>query len=342
MKKNLQVMVLAALIGASGMMTSCGKDDLESVVVKRSGSLIVTIRDGETPVADTKVRFYNENSENEIDVFITDANGTVNFGELNEGVYSVSFEVKSPKYALIKQEIQVISGQAANKTIQVTDYVGNMVVSLTDYNTDEVVTEDVGLGLAFVPDNDALERTRTDEEIFALANEVKYFGTAGEISVDLPIGSYDTYVVRGDSIISWWDDFTLVRQDEKFARYEIDPVFEKLANKVHWSVESAIDELGATVEDFPISSIRFYSNGSWRVEIALDNDVVFSGSVSLYDDYFYIGNRNSSSDDYYFYSGDVSYEFDVQGNLILTFYSFDIIHSGDDDFDEDDFTVTLK
>ena len=318
MKKNLQALVLAALIGSAGVMSSCNKDDMDTIVVKRSGNLSVAIKDGENPVAEKKVRFYNATSGNEIDVLITDANGSINFGELNEGTYKIEVEIESPKYARISQEIQVISGQSTNRTIQVTDYVGNFVAQLTDSQTNENVTGGLGLGLAFVPYNDAFERARNPKEIFELANDVQYFGDNGEISVDLPTAYYIIYEVRGDSILVEWDDLTIRKLEDRFFRYYVSVSHEKIKNKAAWSVLTTTDESGNTVSDFPVASFRFYiENYSRKCDVVLSNGVVFKSSYNFYTNSIRINGTYSTDGNYYFSANEFAFEFDAQGNLVL-------------------------
>lgn len=344
MKRNLRAILLVALMGSAGVMSSCKKDDMETIVLKRDGRLNVTIKNGETPVADAKVRFYNEDSGNEIDVLVTDANGFVDFGQLNEGTYAISVEVLSPKYTRIYQEIQVISGQTIKKDIQVADYVGAFTIALNDGETGDVVKEDVGLGIAVVPYNDAYERITSEEEIIGLATEIKYFGTAGEIVFDLPTADYDVFAVRGDSIVDHVDEISLDKLEDSFERYYIDVNEEKLKNQASWSVVNASDQLGDAIANFPVSSFKFFTNGSNRYEIVLTNGVVFSGSFSFYgNNYIDIGTKSSDNNDFYYYMNDIEYNFDAQGNLVLYISYLQITDSvGDGDFEESYFTVNLN
>lgn len=318
MKKNLQVLVLAGLMASAGVMSSCNKDDMETIVVKRSGNLSVTIKDGESPVAETKVRFFNSISGNEVDVLITDANGSINFGELNEGTYKIEVEIDSPKYSRISQEIQVISGQSTNRTIQVTDYVGNFVAQLTDSQTNDNITEDLGLGLAFVPYNDAFERARTNKEMFELANDVQYFGDDGEISVELPTAYYFIYEVRGDSILGEWDDLTIRKLEDRFFRYHVNVAEEKLKNKAGWSVATVTDESGNSLTEFPVSKFRFYTeNYNRRCEIVLSNGVVLKTSYSVYTNSIQINSAYSTDGMYYISTNEFDFDLDANGNMIL-------------------------
>jgi hypothetical protein len=343
MKRNLHAILLVALMGTAGVMSSCKKDDMETIVLKRDGRLNITIKNGETPVADTKVRFYNEDSGNEIDVLVTDANGFVDFGQLNEGTYAISVEVLSPKYTRINQEIQVISGQTIKKDIQVADYMGTYTVALNDDDTEDVVKEDVGLGIAVVPYNDAYERITSMKEVIGLATEIKYFETAGEVIFDLPTAAYNVFVVRGDSVVSTIDGISIDKLEDRFERYYIDVNREKLKNQASWSVVTAVDELGGAIANFPVSSFKFFTNEGNRYEILLTNGVVFSGSFGFYGNYIDIGTKSSDNNDFYYYINDIEYNFDAQGNLVLYLSYLQITDSvGDNDFSEYDFSVTLN
>lgn len=340
MRKNLLVMALTILVATAGMLSSCSNDDLETVFVKRSGTLHLTFKDGETAVADTKVRFYNENTENEIGVYVTDANGAIDLGELNEGTYRVELEIKAPKYVRVYQKMQVISGEATKLTVQIADYAGSVVTTMADDKTGEIVKEDIGLGLAFIPKNDALERVTSDEEAIELATEIKYFGTSGELALDLPSADYYVRVVRGDSIVGELNDISIEKMDEKTLDFRVNVNHEKITNKAQWTVVNAVDELGTTI-DFPITSFEFHGDD---YKMTLNNGVIFYGWFDFYgDDTIETWGLRSSDDDLYSYSSDIFFEFDAQGNLVLGFDSFRIDDdNGLADFAQTNFTVTLK
>src|SRR5690554_4721423 len=122
MRKVTQKFIMMLFVAVSALFVACDSDDnLESITLKRSGGLSITVLNGEEPLVNQKVRFYNYLTESEIDVLLTDENGVIDFGKLNDGIYGVSIEILAPKYYEIFQEIQVLSGESINKTIQLQD-----------------------------------------------------------------------------------------------------------------------------------------------------------------------------------------------------------------------------
>lgn len=316
-------MALAAVLATAGMLSSCSNDDLETITVKRSGTLQLTIKEGETPVADSKIEFYSADSDEKLDVYRTDANGFIDLGRLNEGTYVVFLEIKSPKYIRIRQEVQVISDQATNKTLQLQDYVGDVVIDLRDNRSEEIVKEDIGVGFAFVPENSAFEDARTNDERIALASEIKYFGTAGEITVALPTADYLVYEVRGDSILGQWRNLSVKKFEESFYEYEVDVNHEKVKNKVAWSVASVTDESGNEITDFPISSFKFaIGSNSKDCQIILSNGSVLSTRYLYYYYDYYVNPEiyvygDYTNDGQYVNIDRFEFELDAQGNMIM-------------------------
>lgn len=342
MRKVTQYLMLVLFIAVSVLSVSCQKDDMESIVLKRSGSLTVTILNGEAPVANTKVRFFNEDTGNEIDVYITDEKGRIDFGQLNEGSYAVEVEVESP-YTELKQEIQIISGEHTKRTIQIGEYVGTFTIELLDEETGEVVKEDLGLGVALVPYNNALERTKTDEEVIALATTIAYFGEAGELTLSLPVANYVLFAVRGDSILYDISNFDLERLEEEYENFAVNVAREKIISKASWSVAEVSDDMGEAIADFPVSSIKFKSGN--RFEMELESELVISGYYDRDGDGdLYFGDYGSADPNLDFYLDGTSLNFDEEGNLILVLDDFSIYDETEGSYivDLNDISIVLE
>src|SRR5699024_7201623 len=82
--KKLNAYLLVVLLSVIGF--ACKEDPLESITIKTSGKLSITLLNGNQPVANQKVWFESAVSGFE-DVFFTDANGKIDFEALNAGPY---------------------------------------------------------------------------------------------------------------------------------------------------------------------------------------------------------------------------------------------------------------
>lgn len=199
--KKINPYLLVVLLSFIGF--ACEDDKLESITIKSSGKLSVTLMNGNQPLAKQKVWFENLKTESS-DVFLTDENGIIDFGLLNEGPYELYAMVKEP-YTELRQEVHVISGETIQKEIQIEDYVGSLKYSVRDYYTRELVTGDLGLKILFVPRNDAfyeaVEYGSIKDHMFELAT--KEVNVSNQyITVDLPVASYNVYLVKDDFIIA--------------------------------------------------------------------------------------------------------------------------------------------
>src|SRR5690606_3006638 len=117
------------------------------------------------------------------------------FGTFHEGFYGIVFHIEG--YVEVEQEIQVISGEAkGNKVIQLKDYMGTYTVELFDDNTNEIIKEDHGYGIAIVPYTEGLEDVEEDD-ILDYAREIKYF-ESGVVAFELPIYEYVAFLVKKD------------------------------------------------------------------------------------------------------------------------------------------------
>lgn len=200
--KKLNAYLLVVLLSIIGF--ACKEDPLESITIKSSGKLSVTLMNGNQPLANQKVWFENLRTEME-DVFLTDENGTIDFGLLNEGPYFLYAEVAEP-YTRIRQEVHVHSGETIQKEIRVQDYVGTFKYSIRDNNSGELVTEDLGLKILFVPRNEAYYEATNygsiQDHMFELATKEVSVGNQSNITVDLPVAEYNVYLVKEDNIVA--------------------------------------------------------------------------------------------------------------------------------------------
>lgn len=192
------LVVLLSFIGFA-----CKEDKLESLTIKSSGNLSITLMHDDKPLANHKVWFGSAWSGSE-DVMLTDENGLIDFGPLNEGPYELYTTILDP-YTEVEQEIQVISGENIHREIQVKNYVGTYKLSIRDYNDNELVKEDLGFKAVFVPLNDAYNEVYNYDDvrnhISELATKEVDFGNKGFVEVELPVAEYNVYVVNGTNII---------------------------------------------------------------------------------------------------------------------------------------------
>jgi len=199
--KKLNAYLLVVLLSIIGF--ACKEDPLESITIKTSGTLSVTLMNGNQPLANQKVWFESASSGFE-DVLLTDANGKIDFGPLNAGPYSLYTEVEEP-YTQVHQEIHVISGENIQKEIQIRDYVGSYKISLRDNWSSEIINEDLGLKVLFVPLNDAYYEATSYASIadvmYELAAKEVTLGDKGVHTVELPVANYNIYLVKDDYII---------------------------------------------------------------------------------------------------------------------------------------------
>lgn len=348
MRKKTQIFRLAMFLAISVLSVSCQKDDMESITLKSSGNLAVTILNGEEPVANAELWLLNGATENEIDVVLTDEDGKIDFGKLNEGTYVLSLEIESPKYTRIYQEVQVISGESVSKVVQIGDYVGTYTVALFNWGTNEAVQEDLGLGLAMIPENDAYHRSKSDEERIALATAIEYFGAEGQLVFEeLPMADYNVFAVRGDSIISQVNEIEMNKLGELYWEYSVKVVDEKLFNNTSWTVGSVKDETDADVPAFPVAAVKFFktSNSGNRFEMTMENGVVLSGRFDTgYDgSYLNLYSYSSSNPDFGFNISVDEFQMDEQGKLILSLNYFNMNdYTGDADFSDNDLRIILE
>src|SRR5690606_29142512 len=105
----------------------------------------------------------------------------------------------------VNQEIHVISGENIQKEIQIRDYVGSYKISLRDNWSSEIINEDLGLKVLFVPLNDAYYEATSYASIadvmYELAAKEVTLGDKGVHTVELPVANYNIYLVKDDYII---------------------------------------------------------------------------------------------------------------------------------------------
>lgn len=192
------LVVLLSFIGFA-----CKEDKLESITIKTSGNLSVTLMNGNQPMTNQKVWFENALSGFD-DVLLTDENGRIDFGPLNAGPYVLYMEVDEP-YTEVEQEIHVISGESIQKEIQIKDYVGSYKVTVKDNWSSEIINEDLGFKVLFVPINNAFyeatDYASISDVMYELAAKEATLGNKGIVTVELPVATYNIYLVKDDYII---------------------------------------------------------------------------------------------------------------------------------------------
>lgn len=342
MKRNLRLFLLMLLVGTSGLMYSCKDDKMESITLKRSGGLKVIIKNGESPVTSTQITFSNADTGNELDVVTTDEQGVIDFGKLNEGNYAISFETSEP-YSRINQELQVVSGENKEYTVQVQDYVGDLTVFLKDYSTNDLIMEDLKVGVAIVPKNNDFKKAFTNEDKIALATGMKYFGAEGSVSFEnIPTGDYILYHVVGDSIIAEVEqeeqeeeqveeEVSVNRSNEKIVHMYVHAAFERLFNKEVWTATTAINfNTDEAISSFPLESIVFSrdSDGDFKYTMNIANGIIEEGYLdydTYYGDYeFDLDGGDSNNEDISVSWSSNDFYLDENGQISMRFYYFQI------------------
>lgn len=214
--------ILMGLLMVSVMLSfSCKEDQLESITIKKSGDLSIVLLDGENPVEGQKVFLYSSYFGNIINALETNEKGVINFGTFHEGFYGIMFHIEGN--VRVEREIQVISGAPkGNEVIQLKDYVGTYTVELFDYNTNEIIKDDHGYGIAIVPYIEVLEDVE-EEDLVNYAREIKYFAS-GVVTFELPVYEYVAFLVKKDEddYFEYVDEFYIDRLDDEKSRAYVD------------------------------------------------------------------------------------------------------------------------
>ena len=349
MKRNLRLFLLMLLVGTSGLMYSCKDDKMESITLKRIGNAKITVKNGETLLGNTELKLVNADTGGELQVLTTDESGIVSLTGVIEGNYGILMEINSPKYATVYQEFQIVSGENRDITINVSEHSGSLTVYLVDEDKEELIKSELNIGIAVIPRSIEYEKALSAEEKIALATEIKYFGTSGEITFEnIPSGTYDLYKIKADTIErNLFETITIERLEEEFFQYEVDYTYEKIFSEPTLNVTSAYDyDDEVVVADFPISSFSFYhtSDGD-MLRIDLDNGVFFTMGFEIYNDgEFYFYSTSSSNNDYELYTNEDLFRINDAGKFEFDFDSIEIY-----DYSETgthkyfyDITVTLE
>ena len=186
MKKLLIIFLALVLITMSCTKSS---DNL-TVTLKLSGKLSATVIDNTGKgIANVKVAIYDEMSRNNLDEVKTDGNGFVNFGELNEGTYTIS--VDTPKVNGIKyhpyKTVQVISASTKNVVINVLEYSGTLNLTFYNESSSYPYLSYSGLNVILVSD----DVISYNDMIASLIKKAEFTGktdTDGKIAFALPSG----------------------------------------------------------------------------------------------------------------------------------------------------------
>lgn len=225
MIKNLMKKLFMMLFFATAILaTSCSKDDMDAITLKRNGSVNVTVLKGDDPAADLKVRIISLATNNEIDVLITDGKGQVDFGKLNDGAYEIIVEVTAPNRMELVQEVQVISGESTQKTIQLNEYFLDYTLKYKG-PVEDLFEDDIKIGICIFPAYKLSELNEDNamlwqRDVIDAATAIKYFDTEGSVKVTVPVGEYIAFLIvmhdDGYAMLSegYYHRFTVRRLDE--------------------------------------------------------------------------------------------------------------------------------
>lgn len=197
----MQKIFVVLFLATSILATSCSNDDMESITLKRNGSINITVLKGDEPLANQKVRITSLSTNNEIDVLITNEKGTVDFGKLNDGPYEITVEATVHNFIKVVQEVQVISGESINKTIQLDEYLIDYTVELKNMSEeliDELTIGTFQVGICVLPATVWDQKDVSDplliQDLIASSIAIKYFeittSSSSRITASLPVGEY--------------------------------------------------------------------------------------------------------------------------------------------------------
>ena len=152
MKSKLTLFILIF-----GTLTSCEKTTNVDVIVSTSGKLnYKLVDDSGKGVPNVKVSLYDilgnyASYHALIDQGTTDAEGIVDFGDLNPQTYLVRADsaiVNNVGY-MVQEHVQVTTGAGKQKETKVTDFSGTLSVTVQSYNGQRLRN----IGIAVVPAN---------------------------------------------------------------------------------------------------------------------------------------------------------------------------------------------
>lgn len=141
------------------LFTSCKKTTNVDVHLANSGKLIYRLVDDDGKgLPNVKVSlfdradYYYTSSSVLLDARSTDANGKIDFGELNPSNYQLiadSAKVSRITYS-VQEYIQVVPGVTKEKETKVSDHSGTFVLTVTAYNSSQPLRN---IGVMMVPAN---------------------------------------------------------------------------------------------------------------------------------------------------------------------------------------------
>jgi hypothetical protein len=207
MKKLKFSLLIAMIVGLS----ACQKDNI-TVSLNTAGALSVQLADstGKT-YPNVKIHLFNYSPvvaksaiyHEELDVKVTDMNGTVSFGPLEPGIYNVVTDTikKGNLNYLISKTIQVPTGESKNVVLNPFDYVGTVKLTLfiaTNGHADTLVRTQMRIALVNGSDFSGLLNRG---QVLSRAVSVKSFDADGNVEFDnLPAGiGYYAYIYINDN-----------------------------------------------------------------------------------------------------------------------------------------------
>jgi len=150
---------LTFLILLTAAITSCKKTTNVDVTLNTSGKLTYRLLDDSGKgLPNVKLSLYDRqdlyysNTNVLLDARVTDANGQVDFGDLNPRNYQVisdSAKVNNITY-VVQEYVQVTTGSVKNKETKVTDHSGTVTITIKSYNNNQSLKN---IGVMIIPTN---------------------------------------------------------------------------------------------------------------------------------------------------------------------------------------------
>jgi hypothetical protein len=228
--KHLQTLTLFIL--SVILFTTCQKSNDLTVTLKQSGILKIQLTDkNNNPLVGNKVKLYtnfayslsgNQQSYDLLyDTKTTDANGSVDFGELNQGIYVVVSEkvkVGNISYNVMKP-VQLVTGNSNSLAINPEDYVGKITlkVYMSDNYSSGSYSPVSNANVVLVNYDDFVD-SMTHQEILAKAAVTGQTDTHGKVVFEKAPANFDykAYVYYTDTTAAWANnnsDYIYVSKD---------------------------------------------------------------------------------------------------------------------------------
>ncbi|WP_430814302.1 SpaA isopeptide-forming pilin-related protein [Carboxylicivirga sp. RSCT41] len=242
MKKLLLLMAMTAIV-----FSSCEKEQDEYTLIhKFSGELSVKLENANgEPIKGVKLKLKDDGEE--LDEQETDANGSVKFGSVNSGNYTIYGEdIKDGEYAYnVYKQVQIVAAEHKETTIVPSEYNASINLKAFEYYQYESSSiplgSDVKIALLHLPDQHmyqfGYDNLSLEELKEYILTEIQADGITEEfVFENIPLHNYllmfytnDNYYISGTNINAYNKNKTVYLkyhiESIKIREYRVDQVF---------------------------------------------------------------------------------------------------------------------